>query len=184
MTATLRSGSMTVLGDVAVVFDDGSRIRWARTGGNRWTLSEHWPNAEEGAAIERHRARGGCLLVVSDGRPITADAFASEVPLGAGASQGADVVELSVDHFDWLPELVRARGTAFLQEQADRWNGVPALLRPAVVLDTAIEEPFTPGQITFALLAPGISRSRIERELVDYLAFVRGGGAAAGRRSA
>lgn len=175
---------MTVLGDVAVVFDDGSRIRWARTGGNQWTLAEHWPNAEEVAAVERHRERGGCLLVVSDGRPITADAFVSEVPSGALGSEGSDVVELTVDHFDWLPELVCARGTAFLREQAERWDALPALLRPAVVLDTAIDEPLAPGQVTFALLAPGISRSRIERELVDYLAFVRAGGATAGRRSA
>ncbi len=175
MIETRRSGPLTVVSDVAVVFDDRSRIRWSRAPGGGWTLAERWPNAEEFAAIEQHRAAGGCTLVITDGEPITVNALPSELPPTSTPNDiDRGLVELHIEHFDWLPEPVRRRGESFLATQARQWSSRPSLLRPPVTVDASDErEVFEPGLVTFALLAPGVSRHRLDRELVDYLSFFR-----------
>ncbi|MFT2752265.1 hypothetical protein [Clavibacter sp. Sh2088] len=174
MTVPNRERSLIIHGNVAVVFDDHSRIQWRRTD-TGWALLETWPNAAETQLIDAHRENGGCLLVISDGRPIVTDALASELPSHVHEPSAADEpVQFQVDHFDWLPADLRARGEAFLAEQRTYWASRPALLRPPVSLDT--EDPFDPlargGHVTFAVVAPTVSRSQIERDLIHYLEFI------------
>jgi len=170
MIGTLRAGPLTVIEDLAIVFDDDSRIRWSRGQGDRWLLAESWPNTEERAAVDQHLGGGGCMLVLTDAQPITTYALGDEVPAADGTIAEGEVVEVSLPHFDWLPDVIRARGEAFLRTQRERFAALPALLRPPVVLEG--DEPFSAGKVSFALLSAGVTRARLERELSEYLAYL------------
>lgn len=175
MNLRLRPGALTIVDDVAVVFDDRSRVRWSRSHGGGWLLGEHWPNNEEVIALQRHRAAGGWTLVITDGEEITVDALPSEVPSSVvDESIDRDLIQLRLEHFDWLPDDVRSRGEEFLARERAHWSTRPALLRPPVTVDAPGDDGGVTGRglVTFALVAPGVSRQRLERELGEYLAYV------------
>lgn len=108
------------------------------------------------------------MLVITHGHPITTYALASELPTPDRTSSGSEVVEITLSHFDWLPEDVRARGENFLRDQLQRWSIVPPLLRPPVILDQP-EDSSATSQVTFALLAPETTRSKLEWGSIEYL---------------
>lgn len=171
-----RQGPVLVAGGVWVVFDDDSRLRWAHSSARAWAFGGAWPSAAEQDEIEVHLARGGCLLVITDGADISAAAWSHEVAAGADPPEAEglldDLVEVTVEHFDWLPPELRERGARFLAEERSRWAREPAILRPAVVLDPS-SDLRSPGQVVFAMTAPGCARAWIEREVVHYLEHVR-----------
>ncbi|QHC74755.1 hypothetical protein [Rathayibacter sp. VKM Ac-2805] len=175
MTITMSEDGLLLIGDVAVVFDDTSRIRWHRTA-TGWTLRDSWPTTAERDTLHRHLAAGGTALVVTDNEPIRVHALASELP-GArpGDRPGFEPVDISADHFDWLPDEPRLRGETFVAEQKDYWSTRPGLLRPPLVLSglDLSSDLLRPGHITFGLIAPGISRGHVERGLGHAIMYLR-----------
>ncbi|WP_146243608.1 hypothetical protein [Curtobacterium sp. MCBD17_008] len=175
MRATVNAESLVLIEDVAVVFDDVSRIRWRRTT-TGWILRDPWPDIEERRALQTHLDNGGTSLVITTDEPIRVEALANELPTSPPDGQNAaDPVEVCVDHYDWLPYETRRRGETFAAEQKERWTAHPSLLRPPVTFDSA--DPSAdlrlPGHVMFALIAPGTTKSRVERDLAQCLSYLR-----------
>lgn len=175
MTAMVDGRNLLVIEEIAIVFDDVSRIRWRRIASG-WVLGDPWPDAEERRALQSHLDDGGTALVLTSHDPIRVEALASELPtFDADDRSPLEPVEVSVDRFDWLPEEVRLRGEEFTARQRDYWSVRPSLLRPPLSLDST--DPFWDlrhaGRITFAVIAPGITRARIERDLAHLLTYLR-----------
>lgn len=171
-------GPTVVAGGVLVVFDDASRLRWRRLRSDAWTLDGTWPDKVEKADIDAHLSQGGCLLVITNGQDIITSAWPHELPaVTAAATAGPDiasdeVIEIRLEHFDWLPASLRIRGERFVEKERRRWEREPAILRPALTLDG--DAGFNEwGQVVFAMTSAGSSRTWIEREIVHYLEQVK-----------
>ncbi|MBF4461749.1 MULTISPECIES: hypothetical protein [unclassified Rathayibacter] len=175
MSARIAGDGLLVIEEVMVAFDDVTRIRWRRapTG---WMLRDPWPDADERRAVQTHLDSGGTLLVLTNDDPIRAEALVDELPTKHRDQQPTyELIEVSVDHFDWLPDDVRARGEKFVAEQKRYWATRPSLLRPPIALDSV--DPFwdirLPGHTFFAVLAPGTTSGRVQRELHPFLTYLR-----------
>lgn len=173
-------GPSIIAGGVLVVFDDASRIRWRRLRSDAWTLDGTWPDKAEKAAVDAHLSQGGCLLVITNGQDIVTSAWPHELTEATAAATSTatataepdiasdEVIEVRLEHFDWLPADLRLRGDRFVAKERIRWEREPAILRPALTLDG--DGGFNElGQVVFAMTSAASSRTWIEREIVHYL---------------
>jgi hypothetical protein len=156
-------------GNTLIVFDDNSRLRWTRSGLAGWQLAPVWPEPHEREAIMEHIQRDGCVLVIVSEREIVTNAWRSEVPFATPGNDDGELLEIRAERFDWLPESVRRQGQRFLAEERARWARDPAVLRPALTLSDEID--VADRRVRFAMTAPAVARSWLEREIVLFLQF-------------
>lgn len=167
-------GPVVTVGTIRIVFDDASRLRWRHPSTDSWMLERPWPTDSERHEITEHLNSGGCLLVITDGNDIVTSAWPHELaePARDAIEPSDEMIEMRLDHFDWLPTDYRIQGELFVARERARWTREPALLRPALTLDN--ENAFLdPGHVVFAMAAPGFQRQWLQREIVHYLEHIQ-----------
>lgn len=167
-------GPVVSVGKIRIVFDDASRLRWVHPYTESWTLEKPWPNDTERDDINDHLQSGGCVLVITDGQDIVTSAWPHELSenIHLAAHPADEMIEMRFDHFDWLPDELRHRGDRFISRERTKWSREPAILRPALTLDNETDF-YDPGQVVFAMAAPGFHRQWLQREIVHYLEHIQ-----------
>jgi hypothetical protein len=140
----MSSSPIACFGDALVVLDGADRVTWRRTGLAEWAPSGVWPDEQQAAAVRRHVAQGGPLLVVLAGTKATVpllDEQLADAPSAVAAlaqQPTGDLAALHIAALDWLPADLRRRGLRFVRESAERVARMPAPLRPAIVLSEPV----------------------------------------------
>ncbi|WP_431044502.1 hypothetical protein ACQUSR_23065 [Streptomyces sp. P1-3] len=156
-------------GEVLVVFEGPARIIWHDAGGGTWIPQGLWPQEVHRAELRKHLDGRGPVLVVLDGAGDTVPLLREEWERAPQALRTAlrglrevpepqeapELLEFTLPFLDWLPELHRGRGTAFLTRTREVLSRVPLALLPPLLLDEEEQPPEGP-RIRFARrLLPG-----------------------------
>jgi hypothetical protein len=128
--------------DVLVLFEGTHRLKWMRTGQAEWRLVGLWPWCEpdRGAGLLGDGQR--ILIVIDREAPTTMllPEEARELPPGliVNSELGAEVVDVEIPRFDWLPEREQERGEWFVKTAEITLRHTSSVVLPPLLLD---EEP-------------------------------------------
>ena len=153
--------------DALIVFEGPRRIR-RRTA----TGLDLWPDAAEAEEVRDRIETGRPILVILGGAQAEAtvltEQFAEAPPALAKLARAlaSDLSPLPVPALDWLPSEVRDRGLRFLMASTLHARRTPALLCPALALDSL---DVTCPHVRFAHLHR--DGAQTERELSHVVAY-------------
>jgi hypothetical protein len=161
---------------VLVVFDGPARLRWRRTGPDRWTPYVLWPDQAQAEEMNAVLGRGEPVLIVLDLRAepvyLLAEELAAAPPEIASLVRTLEggVADLRIPRLAWLPDQLRLRGQRFLRDALDLVAATPAPLVAPVLL-----EPFgdAPRSVRFALCTGPVGWSRADLSAMVAHTFTR-----------
>jgi len=121
-------------GAVRIVVEGARRAIWDSIGDRKWHFGGLWPTEEQERALKSHLLEGGQLLVVVGDLFATVQALSTELRAGNGDERDEEVVDIAVPFLDWLPAGYRRSGIRQVNRTRRRFDRMPALLRPPLVL--------------------------------------------------